>query len=86
MEFPGEGLRAGEVSLGSWDFCGIDPAPQPPPQRGGEVSTGAAATLLPVPLREGVGGGVRNSGSLDPATHQSVSNLRKRCARMPLQR
>jgi P-type Cu2+ transporter len=56
MEFPGEGLRAGEVSLGSWDFCGIDPAPQPPPQRGGEVSTGAAATLLPVPLREGVGG------------------------------
>jgi Cu2+-exporting ATPase len=56
VEYPGEGLCAGDVWLGSRTFCGIDPAPQPPPQRGGGVSTGTAATLLPLPLGEGVGG------------------------------
>jgi P-type Cu2+ transporter len=53
VEFPGEGLRADNVWLGSRDFCGIDPSPQPPPARGGGVAEGKR---LPLPLREGVGG------------------------------
>ncbi len=52
VEFPGEGLRAGDVRLGNRDFCGSDPSPRPPPARGG----GGRWTELPLPLREGAGG------------------------------
>ena len=40
VEYPGQGLCAGDVRLGSFGFCGVDPSPQPPPARGGGVMAG----------------------------------------------
>jgi len=51
VEYPGQGIQAGDIRLGSWAFCGRAPSPQPPPAGGGGESK-----LLPLPLREGVGG------------------------------
>jgi Cu2+-exporting ATPase len=50
VEFPGRGLRAGDVQLGSREFCGCEPSPQPPPAGGGGVTSGA---IFPLPLWEG---------------------------------
>ncbi len=74
VEYPGEGLRAGDVRLGSRDFCAIGPSTRPWAARSGPTRSPALA-----------GGGVRNCGSPDPTARQSVSYSRKRCAKTPRQ-
>ncbi len=51
VEYPGEGLRAGDIRLGSRDFCEFAPSPHPPPAGGGGVGN-----ALPRPWGEGGGG------------------------------
>jgi P-type Cu2+ transporter len=50
VEYPGRGLRAGDVQLGSREFCGCELCPQTPPTGGGGVTS---VSLSPLPLWEG---------------------------------